>query len=464
MREAFEVFFIHIFDLPFAMQILCATVSTVLLLGVRKQTKIRRIVIDIVWLYAVFFALHTFFNVVGWFLPRRLAFTSDLVYFLGIILYTVTASRHKWISRLAMASVVFSLNTLMASLGTVFGNAIEMHFDGFDISITKIIAYLKVVACSVVFFKYPLFKFETNLFDCILNVVCNVLSALLFVIYEYVRRSSHEWMTIGFQISGFMTVVIIFLFAINIVTYFMTYKLCGQRERALDLSLQAQKEQGLKELLKLNESKLAELREVRHDVKNQYAYMQMLLENDKFDELKAYFDEVLGTLAKPLFKSVDSGNALIDSVLNLELTKASEAGVALDLRVSVPPVLPFSKSTLLSLFANVIDNAVEAVVRDGMENATVEVTLGMQGDYMLFCVSNPTRLEDSESIDDLVTSKSDKTVHGLGSKIIKKTVKKCNGYCRRFVKDGKFVSECLLDTLYKEKSGGGGGEIKKKKF
>ncbi len=456
MREAFETFFIHIFDLPFAVQILCAAVSTVLLLGVRrKQTKLWRIFVDIIWLYAVFFVLHMFFNVLGRFMPRKLAFTSDFIYFLGITLYTVTASRHKWISRLAMASVVFSLNTLMASLGTVFGNAIEMHFDGFDISVTKIIAYLIVVACSVVFFKYPLFKFETNLFDCILNVACNILSAILFVVYEYVRRSSHEMMMIGFEISGFMTVAIVFLFAINIVTYFMTYTLCRQRERALDLSLQAQKEQGLKELLTLNESKLAELREVRHDVKNQYAYMQMLLENDKFDELKSYFDEVLGTLAKPLFKSVDSGNALIDSVLNLELTKASEAGVALDFKVSVPPALPFSKSTLLSLFANVIDNAVEAVVRDGIENATVEIALGMQGDYLLFCVSNPTRLADTDSIDELVTSKSDKRVHGLGSKIIKKTVKKCNGYYRRFVKDGKFVSECLLDTLYKEKSGGG---------
>lgn len=455
MREALEVFFIHIFDAPFAVQILCATVSTVLLLGVRgKKTKIYRIAIDAVWLYAVFFVLQMLFNVVGSFMPRKLAFTSDIAYFLGIILYTVTASRHKWISRLAMASVVFSLNTLMASLGTNFGNAIERLVDGFDISVTKIISYLLVVACSAVFFKYPLFKFETNLFDCILNVACNILSALLFIIYEYVRRSSHEMMTIGFAISGFMTVAIIFLFAINIVTYFMTYALCRQRERALELSLQAQKEQGIKELLKINESKLAELREVRHDVKNQYAYMRMLLENDKFEELKAYFDEVLGTLAKPLFKSVDSGNALIDSVLNLELTKAGEAGVALDLKVSVPPALPFSKSTLLSLFSNVIDNAIEAVVRDGITDGAVEITLGMQGDYLLFCVSNPTRLEDRDNIDELVTSKSDKTVHGLGSKIIKKTVKKCNGYCRRFVKDGKFVSECLLDTLYKEKSGG----------
>lgn len=456
MKEAFSEFFIHIFDIPFAVQILCASVSTVLLLGVRgNRTKIWRIIVDVVWLFAVFFVLQLFFNVVGHFMPRKYAFTADFGYFVGIVIYTVAASRHKWINRLAMACVVFSVNTLMASLGTVFGNAIEMRIDGFDILITKIIAYLAVVACSVVFFKYPLFKFETNLFDCILNVVCNVLSAALIIIYEYVRRSSHEMTMIGFEISGFMTVVIIFLFAINIVTYFMTYHLCYRRERALDLSLQRQKEQSLKELLTLNESKLAELREVRHDVKNQYAYMQMLLENEKFAELKDYFAEVLGTLAKPLFKSVDSGNALIDSVLNLELTKASDAGVALDLRVSVPPDLPFSKSTLLSLFANVIDNAVEAVVRDGTENATVEVTLCMQGDYLLFCVANPTRLADTEKIDELATSKSDKTVHGLGSKIIKKTVKKCNGYYRRFVKDGKFVSECLLDTLYKEKSGGG---------
>lgn len=455
MKDAIVNFFTHIFDYSFVIQLIAVAVATVLLLGVEyKKFKAWRFVADVLWLTATFVALHLALHVFGMLVWR--GFTSDLPYFIGIIIYTCAASKHKWINRLAMASVVLSLCTLMAALGTIFGNAIELVADGFDIAVTKIISNVIIIACAAVFFRYPLFKFETTVFDCALNVTCNILSAALCVIYEYVRRSSTEMMQLSWKFSGFISVVLIFLFVINIATYFMTYGLCKERERALEYRIREQKSESLKELLALNEHKLSELREMRHDVKNQYAYMQMLIEKKKYDELKSYFDELVGTLAKPLYAYVDSGNALIDQVLNLELAKTSEAGVKMNTRVSVPAELPFSKSAVLGLFTNVIDNATEACLRENIPEPCVDVVLSMQGDYLLFCVTNPTTRADTQT-DALTdeTSKADKALHGYGIKIIRKIVKRHNGYYRCFIKDGKFVSESLLDTHYKENTGGG---------
>ncbi len=451
MTEAFLLFFKHILDIPFAVQIVCAAVSTVLLLGVTQKTKIWRIFVDVSWLFSVMFVLNMLFTVLGYYTPVRLS--ADIAYLIGIAIYALVASRHKPIVRLAMSSVVFSLNTCMASFGTLYGNMLEMHIDGFDIAITKIVAYIAVVAGGIALFKYPLYKFETNNFDCILNITCNILSAILVIVFGYVRLASSEMNMLGRKFSGYMSLVVAVLFIINIATYFIMYCLCRERERVLEYSVNTQKSQSLRELLTLNEQKLIELREVRHDVNNQYAYMKLLLEQNKYEELKCYFNEVTGTLAAPLFKSVNSGNAIIDSVLNLELAKADEAGVKINMRVEVPHELPFKKSVILGIFTNAIDNAVEAVLQDKTDDGVVDVVVSMQGDYMLFCVTNPTKLADMNNAAELCTNKKNKNVHGYGMKIIQKYVRKCNGIFRCYVKDGQFVSESLLDTRIK--AGGG---------
>ena len=56
------------------------------------------------------------------------------------------------------------------------------------------------------------------------------------------------------------------------------------------------------------------------------------------------------------------------------------------------------------------------------------------------------------------TGKADKKLHGYGTKIIKKVVKKYNGYYRCFIKDGQYVSEALLDTDYAKKAHPAGAE------
>ena len=161
MKDAIVNFFTHIFDYSFVIQLIAVAVATVLLLGVEyKKFKAWRFVVDVLWLTATFVALHLALHVFGMLVWR--GFTSDLPYFIGILIYTCAASKHKWINRLAMASVVLSLCTLMAALGTIFGNAIELVADGFDIAVTKILSNVIIIACAAVFFRYPLFKFETT--------------------------------------------------------------------------------------------------------------------------------------------------------------------------------------------------------------------------------------------------------------------------------------------------------------
>ena len=454
--EAVLRFFEHNFDAPLVVQLLCIAFSAVLLLGVPAGTKIRplRFALETVCLAAVFLLFNLVISVAA--VLARLTFGSYWNYLLGIALYAAVRSRHSAAARMAMGCAVFAAAVLMASFGTICGNMIEFRVEGFDIAVTKVIASLLTVVCACVFYKYPLFRFELSGFDAALNTACNLLSAMLCIVYELMRLYNRDMHEASNALAGYISLVEGAMFIINIVTYFMTYYICREKERVLAYQAERQKTRSLEQLLTLSEARLAELREVRHDVKNQYAYMQSLLEQNKYDDLRAYFEELVGTFSKPLCDVVESGNVMVDQVLNLELSKVRSMGLKMDVRVAVPPELPFSQSGILALFTNVIDNAAEACVRDGFLGEQIGVAVGMKGDYLLFCVSNPTKKTVPEAEGE--TSKPDKKLHGFGAKIIKKVVKKYNGYYRCFIKDGQYVSEALLDTDYAKKAHPAGAE------
>lgn len=442
-------FFSHIADAPYYVQLVCVAVTVVLLLGGNvgwgggyRGTLL--FLLDCIGVAAVTLLLNVSFFILG--ISLHFQVGSYLHFLCAIVLYALLRSRYSPQVRVAMACVAFSTVTLLGAFGTTVGNIFEQYISGFDIAITKYISSIAIVAFSIVFSNYSLARFEVGWFNAALNGMCNILSALLCIIYELWRFYDHSFGGQAQLFSGYVSIVILFVLLIDVVTYFMTYFVCREKERVLAYQVERQKSRSLEDLLKLSESRLAELCEVRHDVKNQYAYMQTMLEEGRYEDLKIYFNELVGTFSKPLYGVVESGNMMIDSVLNLELSKVRAAGLKIDVKVAVPPELPFEQSGILALFTNVIDNAAEACVREGFTDAQIEVEIGMKGDYLLFCVMNPTKklTVDTEG----ATSKTNKKLHGFGTKIIKKVVKKYNGYYRCFVKDGQYVSEALLDVSF----------------
>lgn len=446
--EAIINYFTHIVDFPFVMQLICYSVATVLLLGVRVnadgKAQFRPLVfaIETIALSVVFFAIDL---IIALFPPRVSGyFDSSFKYFLGVLLFAVIMSRHSWKNRLVMGTTVFALCILMGEMGTMGGLTIKLVSPNFDIAISKILVYILIIVCAALFYKYPVFKFEIGGFDCALITTCNALSAIVLVVYEYMCRYNVEFMRARNTLLPFVTMVIVAFLVINIVTYFMNYGICREKALTLAYEIEQQKKQSLRELLNVSEAKLTELKEVRHDVKNQYAYMQAMLEEREYDKLKAYFNELIGTFATPLGEQIESGNADIDSILNLELAKMKTKNIKSNIRICVPSELAIKKTALLSLFSNVIDNAIEACERDKPENPTIDIVVGMHGEELLLSVSNPTKLTQEELDAGVVTSKNDKTRHGYGTNIIKKIVKKYNGIYRCYIKDGFFVSESLL--------------------
>lgn len=237
---------------------------------------------------------------------------------------------------------------------------------------------------------------------------------------------------------------------VMMMVVYAVHSMC--RDKSEILALQTEKHRLLseRELVRLTESNLEDLRCIRHDIKNQYAYMQLLLQQKKYEELEQYFTRQVEAVCEPV-AYIDCGNRIIDNVLNMELGKAKRAGISVEHQLIVPPELPFADDDVCAILANLMDNAIEECKRlQKNHNTAVSVRIAMHphGSYLYIVCRNTTdRKKLTRLRNALQTTKGDAQLHGYGTRIVAKLAEKYNGGVDFSLKDGQFVAKVMLDMM-----------------
>lgn len=228
------------------------------------------------------------------------------------------------------------------------------------------------------------------------------------------------------------------------------YTMCAEQAQIISLQAERQRLVTEQESLKMMESSLEDLRCLRHDLKNQYAYMQILLKENRYDELDGYFRQVAENLP-PQLNYVDCGNRTMNTILNMEISKARNAHIDVTHQLVVPPVLPFPEGDLCAIVANLMDNAIEGCQRlaeQGGKKAAIHLGIYPQKSYLFIICKNVTDLQKLERRGwGLRTTKGDEKLHGYGTVIVAKTAEKHNGCAEYTLEDGYFVAKVILDMM-----------------
>ncbi len=243
------------------------------------------------------------------------------------------------------------------------------------------------------------------------------------------------------------------LFVMELVAVFTTHSMCQEQETILELQTEQQRLQAERELATMTDRNLEDLRCIRHDLKNQYAYMQILLEQERYDELKDYFRQRSAELPDQLY-AIDCGNRAMNTILNMLLAKAKQAGVRMEHQLVVPPVLPFADDDLCAILANLMDNALEECVRLkalGVPDPAMTIEIYPKRSYLVIVCRNSTdRKEIHRWGRGIRTTKADPQLHGYGTRIVTKLSEKYNGATEYTLDQGQFTALVMLDMLYKE--------------
>jgi len=331
-------------------------------------------------------------------------------------------------------------------------------------SIVMLIAFPVQLASSTITNLFPslsLFSLsQTQIVERIVRIFCNYLAIIFlgrypFSIDEKYPGSYYAVMfftplinisimyTLKNLIEAFTVVHIIgsCIFVLEFITYYMMWQTTTEYNRRIRSELvNQQMKYEVQYMNNLNEV-VNEYHHLRHDMKNHITCMDLLLSQEKYEELKSYFY----TLNKKVYAidcQIETGNFLVNQVINMKYVTAESMNIPLEIHAKLPKKLNILDIRLCSLLSNLLDNAIEA--SEKIKDPFISVEMSVVKCYLAIKVSN--RIEDWQKPKALAfgTTKENTKLHGFGKHIIEKIVKKCNGTLDYEVKDDMFTVSILL--------------------
>lgn len=176
---------------------------------------------------------------------------------------------------------------------------------------------------------------------------------------------------------------------------------------------------------------LSEEREIHkaraHDYINHLNALLALAEQNKNAEEIKYLKEQIG-LESDNVDIIDTGDAVINAVLNYKYREAKKKGIIMPLMIDNLNNIKVSESDIVTILSNILDNAIEATEKCDTKKIVLQITK-QEPDKVLFIDSCNTCLPESFSDKLRFTTKADKENHGYGISNIKYVVEKNNGEC-----------------------------------
>jgi hypothetical protein len=159
-----------------------------------------------------------------------------------------------------------------------------------------------------------------------------------------------------------------------------------------------------------------------HDYKNVVLCLDSMMENNDYVSVCKYLKREISHLQKS-HHTVNSGNTLVDSLLNAKWLVADNNEIFFSVQGKVEKHLPIPEIAFGRLLGNLIDNAIEGAKCCKCESY-VEVVL-FQTEYYLSLVISNSSIE--KKIDFWNSSKKDKKLHGIGLNSVRDIVEEYEG-------------------------------------
>lgn len=221
------------------------------------------------------------------------------------------------------------------------------------------------------------------------------------------------------------------------------FKLSDNQKKQIELEQNNRMLQSLIEE-KANQQKLAKetidiINMKAHDMKNQIS----VLKNLNQAEQSSYIDE--------MSKSIDIYNDIAktgNDVLDIVLTQKSLLCTSKHIKFTyICDGVPFQKMDPMdatALFANLLDNAVEAVEKEDEENRIIKLNANIKGNFICIHMENYCS-KDIKFVNGVPqTGKEDKSKHGFGTKSIMYIAQKYNGNVTFSYKENIFSVNILM--------------------
>lgn len=193
--------------------------------------------------------------------------------------------------------------------------------------------------------------------------------------------------------------------------------------------------------------KAHEARGLWHDMKNHIISMKLLIENKAYGELNQYLLQLDGLLEAVEIQNM-SGNPVIDGILNNKLRVAIDKNIDFDYSILVPERIQVGNVDLSIILGNILDNAIEACVRDSkrIDPKSIKLFINHNDNNLLIRVENTVDEETIRQVDGIFISSKNKKISRIGYGIsnVNRVLERYHGHMLTEVIDNRFMCTIVL--------------------
>lgn len=342
----------------------------------------------------------------------------------------------------------FSQMAVVYFAGGTFEIFHEVYFDNFGygkywtaISITNFAITLALLLIAYFGFYRPKKYYIISIPARILFIVW----AVLFVVFPFIPAVMETANTTLEQRYGVMSViyaamlVILGLAAPVLLVIFSAERSMLEKNRSQEAYLAAELE-----YIGQYKKKQVETNRFRHDIKNNLALTQMMLDEGHVEEAREHLKDMLGEVSSLSPKYV-TGDEMLDIIISMKADKMDELNIRFTLDGVADGGLQIKPMDMCSIFANALDNAIEAA--RSCKEPFISFAIKRTDKFFVIKITNSA--EKKIDIGKLLTtsgytSKSDKEHHGFGLMNVRRSVEDYNGILNAESDEKSFTLSILM--------------------
>lgn len=216
------------------------------------------------------------------------------------------------------------------------------------------------------------------------------------------------------------------LFAINGIVFYMYDALKKSEKQKMDRLKLEQQNAVYENQIRIQNESDEKIRMLRHDMKNHIFRIRSFLKNKNYENLEEYMNKMSESTDVET-QVCHSGNADVDAIVNLKLSKAKEMGAELHFDLKIPNKLNIDSFDLNRILGNLFDNVLDALEK--VDRKIVYFQMLYEKGVVNICIRNSFSGEiKTDSKNHLLSLKKNLgKSHGLGIKSVVNTINKYHG-------------------------------------
>lgn len=233
------------------------------------------------------------------------------------------------------------------------------------------------------------------------------------------------------------------LLVINIFNFYLLDRIIKISFNKIKVMVIEEKNDAIKNQLKVYIDSNSKISSIRHDLKNHIFAMKKLLENQKYDELQRYIENLDDTIkSKDRFAS--TGNLIIDSIINLKCKTISDiVNKDMKINLAIPSDIKINETDICIILGNLFDNAIEALLKcTGHKEFLLDIK--EKSNLLFIKTTNSFNGEVVKEESRIKSTKTDKLTHGFGLSNIENVLEKYHGKMNINYDDCHFTVEIIM--------------------